>query len=65
MRERIIYLKRNLSIASRMMDKHYPAYEALMYGDLDAMENTWYAKYRKVFHRLNKELTELLIKSLY
>lgn len=47
-----------------MMDKHYPAYETLMFGDLDAMEHTWYAKYRKVFNRLNKELTELLIKSL-
>lgn len=64
MRERIIHLKKNLSIATRMMEKHYPAYEALMFGDVEAMANTWYAKYRKVFHRLNKELTELLIQSL-
>lgn len=60
-KSRAIYLRRNMQVASRMMQKHFPEYESMLIrGDEKAMGYSLYARYRCVYNRLNREMVQLL-----
>lgn len=60
LREQIFKLRRNMAVVERMMAKHKSEYERLLFVDLDLAGNCLYAKYRKVYNRLDKEHDKLI-----
>lgn len=60
LKEQIFKVRRNMAIAKRMMAKHKSEYERLLFVDLDLAADCLYAKYRKVYNRLDKKHDELI-----